>query len=157
MVPSLGLEWTKTDRRSGQRLSYPKIIGPEGHFRTLQRNSIKWEGVRIFNSLPDDFKTFKGSKEGAKNILDKFLQVIPDQPEHPGMVPGGRTMYGLPSNSIPDWTRVLNIDYVTKDLLISANVCDKVTEHNVCDDVTNSNSICYSIGEMAQPSSLHGM
>ena len=151
LVPSLGLEWTKTEGRSGHRLRYPKIIGPEGHYRTLQRNSIKWEGVRVFNSLPDEFKTFKGSKDSAKNLLDKFLQFIPDQPEHPGMVPGGRTAYGKPSNSISDWTRVLNVD------LISAMCYDNVTESNGCEDITNPKFDCYSIGEMAQPSSLHGM
>ena len=148
LVPSLGLEWTETDGRSGHRLRYPKVIGPEGHFRTLQRNSINWEGVRIFNSLPEDFKTFKGTKEAAKNILDKFLQLIPDQPEHPGMLPGGRTMYGTPSNSIPDWTKVLKFDCSVDNPLISTNICD---------DRTSLNLDCYCIGGMAQLSPSHCM
>ena len=46
-VPSLGLSW---DGRDGNRLTYPKVIGKPGHARTLQRFSIKWEGVRLFNS-----------------------------------------------------------------------------------------------------------
>ena len=35
LFPSLGLEWLETDGRSGSRLKYPKVIGPEGHYQTL--------------------------------------------------------------------------------------------------------------------------
>ena len=90
LVPSFGLVWADTDGRSGTRHIYPKIIGPEGHFKTLQRDSIHWEGVRIYNSLHDSVKNFKGTKEGFKNLLDSYLEQIPDQPEYPGMLPGGK-------------------------------------------------------------------
>ena len=140
LVPSLGLEWADSDGRSGSRLRYPKIIGPEGHNRTLQRDSINWEGVRIFNSLPDVIKNYKGTKEGMKNLLDRYIQNIPDQPEYPGMIPGGRTMYGKPSNSIADWTRVLNINFST---------CV------VSNDKANANVVCSCIGGIAQLSPPH--
>ena len=115
MVPSLGLEWAESDGRSGTRLKYPKIIGPVGHYRTLQRASIHWEGVRIYNSLPDIIKNFMGSKESMKDMLDRYLDLIPDQPECQGMIPGGRTLYGRPSNSIADWTRVIDVKFSTSD------------------------------------------
>ena len=45
LVPSLGLEWINGGSRKGWHLKYPKILAPEGRYRTLQRNSIHWEGI----------------------------------------------------------------------------------------------------------------
>ena len=105
-VPSLGVKW-KT--RDNTKLVYPKTFGSKGRARTLQKFSLKWEGVRLFNSLPKNIRTFKGSKEAFKNILDTFLSNIPDQPETTQDKPGGRTLLGDSSNSIPDWIRVLGL------------------------------------------------
>ena len=71
--------------------------------------------------------------------MDKYLGMIPDQPEYQGMILGGRTVCGRPPNSITDWTRVLNIYFST----------------NVYDDKLNSNVILSCIGRMAQPSPPH--
>ena len=101
-----------------------------------------WEGVRIFNLLPDEIKKFTGTKEACKNMLDRYLSNIPDQPEYPGMLPGGRTVCGNHSNSIADWTRVLKIDFSIVLL---------------CDDRIYCNVDCSSIEGMAQPKPLHGV
>ena len=61
VVPSLGLKWNSSVSRNGSCLMYPKVIGPEGHVRTLQRNSINWEGVRLYNSLPEEVRIWNGS------------------------------------------------------------------------------------------------
>ena len=141
-VPSLGLKWAGSDSRTGARLAYPKVTGPPGHYRTLQRDSILWEGVRIFNSLPDELKKFTGTKEAFKNLLDRYLSNIPDQPEYPGILPGGRTLCNKQSNSIADWTRVLKIDFSTVLL---------------CDDRINCNVNCSGIEGIAQPNPSHGL
>ena len=136
------MEWADSDNRSGARLAYQKVIGPEGKYRTLQRDSILWEGVRIFNSLPDCIKKFSGSKEAFKNVLDRYIGNIPDQPEYPGMLPGGRTVCGKHSNSIADWTRVLKIDFTTVLL------CNVSNDYNVD---------CSNFEGMAQPNPSHGV
>ena len=141
-VPSLGLKWAESDSRAGVRLAYPKVIGPNGHYRTLQRDSILWEGVRIYNSLPNELKKFTGSKESFKNLLDRYLSNIPDQPEYTGMRPGGRTVCGNHSNSIADWTRVLKIDF---SAVLSCEVRISYNDVNSC------------IEGMAQPNPSHGV
>ena len=75
-------------------------------------------------------------------MLDRYLSNIPDQPEYPGMLPGGRTVCGNHSNSIADWTRVLKIDFS------AVLLCDARINYNVD----------YSCIEgMAQPNPSHGM
>ena len=86
--------------------------------RTLQRFSIKWEGVRLFNSIPISLRKWTGTKETFKNMLDKFLENIPDQPEIEGYIPGGKTLNGEASNSIADWTRILGLEDMEDDLEI---------------------------------------
>ena len=109
LVPSLGLEWINGGSRKGWHLKYPKILAPEGRYRTLQRYSVHWEGIRLFNSLPSEIRLFSGTKKAFKNILDKYLELLPDQPEVDGMIPGGLDLYRKASNSIADWPKVLGI------------------------------------------------
>ena len=86
LVPTLGLSWKGRD---SSKLTYPKVIGKPGRARTLQRFSIKWEGVRLFNAIPSNLRKWTGSKESFKTMLDKFLENIPDQPEVEDLKPGG--------------------------------------------------------------------
>ena len=109
-VPSLGLSWINSGTKSGWHIKYPKVIGPEGKLRSLHRNSMSWEGIRLFNSLPESLRYFSGSKDAFKNLLDKYLEQIPDQPETESLTPGGKDMYGVPSNSIADWPRFLELN-----------------------------------------------
>ena len=87
---------------------------------------------------------WSGTKESFKNLLDKYLENIPDQPEVNNMIPGGRTMLGYASNSIPDWIRILELDdYFPDSLTIPADSGKDISS-------TNSN-ISMSIGVRAQP------
>ena len=77
--------------------------------KSMIRDSLLYNGVRLYNSLPgyvtgvsDDLALFK------KN-LDEFLAVIPDQPAIPGSFPEARDIFGNASNSIIDWTRHLGL------------------------------------------------
>ena len=45
------------------------------------RNSINYGGDFIYNSLPEDLKTFTGSQDCFKERLDEYLSLIPDQPD----------------------------------------------------------------------------
>ena len=139
LVPSLGLTW---DGRQGNKLTYPKVYGKPGHARTLQRFSLKWEGVRIYNSLPLVIRKWTGSKQSFKNLLDKFLEAIPDQPEVGHEKPGGRTLVGEPSNSIPDWIKTIGLDDLQDDLLTKSVIMSQTVpvQNGEHDDIYVSNS-----------------
>ena len=62
---------------------------------------------------------FKGTKDNMKNVLYKYLGMIPDQPEYQVIIPGGRTVCCRPSNLIVDWTRVLNVNFPQMSLMTS--------------------------------------
>ena len=106
-MPSLGLNRNIRDRT---KINFPKTYGSKGRAKTLKKNALNWEGVRIYNSLPMKIRTWTGSKEYFKNMVDEFLSKIPDQSETSYDKPGGRPLLGESSNSIPDWVRVLEID-----------------------------------------------
>ena len=69
------------------------------------RKSVKFQGVIVYNSLPEHLKRWEGSLDGFKENLDNYLSTLPDNPEVGDLVPIARTIGGKPSNSIVDWTR----------------------------------------------------
>ena len=110
LEPSLGLNWSlDSSTRSGLNLQVPKLYGKSERCKTLQKRSLKVEGVKIFNSLPQDIKTFSGSLDQFKSKLDDYLETLPDQPQTESLTPSAMTVYQKPSNIIFDWTRKLNI------------------------------------------------
>ena len=92
----------------GSTLISNKLKGNIQSARTLQKGSIGIEGVRIFNSLPEKIKKWDGTQEIFKEMLDKFLEKIPDNPITETLSPDATDMYSNPSNSIPDWVRKLS-------------------------------------------------
>ena len=102
-------DWPKMQERGNFKLTFPKTYGSKGIIRTLQKNAINWEGVKIFNCLPLELWSFKGTPSSFKNKLDIFLELIPDQPEVDSLKAGARTLYGDSSNCIADWTRCLRL------------------------------------------------
>ena len=69
------------------------------------RKSIKYQGVIVFNSLPDHIKLWEGTLEGFKENLDNYLQMLPDNHEVGNLVPHAKTLWRKPSNSIVDWAQ----------------------------------------------------
>ena len=57
-VPSIGLEWNLYLIRHGNTLILPSMKGEASRPRTLLRNSIKYDGVRIFNCMAEHIKTW---------------------------------------------------------------------------------------------------
>ena len=98
-APSLNLQWTdNSGSRSGHNLVLPRLKGPEGRARGCMRSSVRYGGMKIFNSLPEELKIFKGTKETFKSKLDQYLSIIPDRPFIGQEQPGGRTINRKPSN-----------------------------------------------------------
>ena len=78
----------------------PRVRGlMPGH----QKRSLKFEGVRLMNALPEEIRTYTGKFDDFKKILDLYLSVIPDNPETEDLKPGATGEDGKPSNSIVDW------------------------------------------------------
>ena len=107
LAPSLGLEWSETSNRSGKVLKLPSLSG-SARYKTLQLKSIKCEGAKFFNVIPEPLKVWTGKKEVFKKGLDLFLAMLPDQPETEMMKPNCSDYSGNASNSIVDWARVLD-------------------------------------------------
>ena len=107
LVPSLGCEWSDGNLRNRNTLKLPKLIGKIDSMKSAQRRSLKFEGVMLFNSVPEEVRLWTGSQEVFKTMLDDYLAVIPDQPETGSLSPGGRTEDGKASNSIIDWISFL--------------------------------------------------
>ena len=108
MVPSLGLK-TKFDPRNGTKIILPKYSGKIMRIRTLQEKHIKFEGSRLFNSLPRILREFSGSLKSFKYLLDEFLWKIPDCPILIGYSSHNLDKDSHQSNCITDWSHNLNL------------------------------------------------
>ena len=109
MVPSLGLVWNEMSNRSGPNIKLPSLVNLTGSAKTLTDASIKSEGVKIFNSLPDKLKVWNGNFEVFKANLDKLLEEIPDKPRTETLKPNCTDYYGNVSNSVIDWIRTIGL------------------------------------------------
>ena len=109
MVPSLGLEWNEMSNRSGLNIKLPSLVNLTGAAKTLTDASIKSEGVKIFNSLPDKLKLWNGEFEVFKANLDKLLEEIPDEPRTETLKTNCTDYYGNSSNSVIDWIRTIGL------------------------------------------------
>ena len=79
------------------------------------------KGVKIFNSLPSQLKTWDGSQEVFKANLDKYLESIPDNPITDSLTPDCTDYKGTVSNSIVDWSRKLDLhDFTFNSKAISS-------------------------------------
>ena len=86
LVPSLGLKLACSTSR-GRMIMIPIVHGSCSRFVNLMERSLKYEGAKLFNSMPIYIRNLSGSKESFKHNLDKLLSCIPDQPGTRGLVP----------------------------------------------------------------------
>ena len=121
LVPNYGLSSNTNSRRIGRMITIPKPTGTES-FKTLNERSLGIEGAKLFNSMPRCIREHAGSLDSFKTKLDKFLQLIPDEPRGDSyMIPGAYQYAPLntmpkTSNSIKDWVRCLRLqDYRIED------------------------------------------
>ena len=81
----------------------PTIAGVSGSAESLLVDSMRVEGVSLFNCLPESLKCWNGTQEAFKYNLDKFLERIPDNPDTETLIPDCVDYWGHSSNSIKDW------------------------------------------------------
>ena len=125
MAPSMSLEWNETCYRSGPNLKLPSLVNITGSAKTLLDASLKSEGVKLFNSLPDKFKLWNGKFEIFKANLDKLLEEIPDRPRTENLKPNCTDYYGNVSNSVWDWIQIIGLsNFVFDPDIIKLPACN---------------------------------
>ena len=87
LVPNFGLESTNSKRR-GRSCVVPTVKRTAGQrMQTIRHNSMGVLGPRIFNCLPSKVRDISGcSIDTFKKALDKYLDIVPDEPRVPQMV-----------------------------------------------------------------------
>ena len=101
-VPNPGIKEAMKNEYLGRRCELPKINHKARKaIQTLKENSFQTNGPNLFNSLPKHKRNMKKCKlEEFKSKLDKYLQLLPDQPKIDDLAPWGQDREGKPSNSI---------------------------------------------------------
>ena len=56
--------------------------------QNLRRQSFQVAGPKLWNCLPKNVRNFRGNQDEFKQILDKFLSKVPDEPKADGLIPG---------------------------------------------------------------------
>ena len=107
LVPNCGLEALHSERR-GREIKIPPLRG-KSSVRTLRDQSFQVNGPKLFNSIPKKVRNLTKVSVGEfKEQLDKFLEMIPDQPNVDGLTPTACNLYNAaPSNSIVDQARTI--------------------------------------------------
>ena len=111
-VPNCGINSTFKPA-TGRLCAIPSLTANRRRLCRLRESSFQVSGPRLFNSLSPDLRNMSQcSVDTFKSHLDKFLEVLPDNPEVPNgqSPPPCNPVSANPSNSIPDWTRYLNIN-----------------------------------------------
>ena len=103
LAPNPGLEFTNHEQRRGIEAVIPKHNRKKkAALRNMRENFFTTEGPRLFNALPREVRTFNPDVQNKvfsfKNLLDKYLELIPDQPH----VPDLQRTRAAKSNSIVD-------------------------------------------------------
>ena len=110
LVPNFGITFAPTNPRLGRMLQVPRYQGLLMRHRTLKEGSLAVEGPKLFNAMPRYLRDYMGSKDGFKSVTDKFLSLLPDQPNgYRGMIPQCVDQLCRPSNSVKDWTHSLSL------------------------------------------------
>ena len=76
-------------------------------YNQLENNHFK-NGPQSFNSIPKNIRNMtRCGIEDFKMKLDKFLEIVPDEPSVRGLVPRACTADARPSNSILDQVKMV--------------------------------------------------
>ena len=83
----------------------PQVLpNAPSRIKTLRTESFVIKGPRIFNSLPQEIRSFTGGT--FKSRLDAYLKTVPDEP----LIPGYTAARRVESNSLIDWANYLSLD-----------------------------------------------
>ena len=87
VAPNCGIEWTACEERRGRLCQIRKFKG-KSSVQNLRRQSFQVAGPKLWNCLPKNVRNFKGNQDEFKQILDHFLNKVPDEPKADGLIPG---------------------------------------------------------------------
>ena len=100
-----------------------KVTGSTGGLKMMRRKSIQFEGAKLLNVLPSELRNFAGKVTDFKELLDNFLENVPDEPWTDSLLPGAKDIDGKPSNSIYDWVRTGKISWEPSRKLVCYDQC----------------------------------
>ena len=107
-VPNIGNHriTCKTSDRRGRECVPPKVsTGARKLVQNLVYASLPQHGQRLFNCLPKEIRNVTGCKvESFKNILDRYLMTVPDEP----LIRGYTSYRRAESNSLIDMVKLAN-------------------------------------------------
>ena len=105
LAPNCGLEEVYSERR-GRGIKIPTLKGKQA-VRTMREQSFQVNGPRLFNCIPKRIRNMtKVPVHKFKEHLDKFLEMVPDEPNVVGLTPCSCNQFSAaPSNSIIDQVR----------------------------------------------------
>jgi hypothetical protein len=84
------------------RKCFIRVTNP-GPYKTALYSSFAFRGPTLFNSLPRELRNITNcTKDKFKSKLDKYLEIVPDQP----LIPGYVQYRQAESNSIPDMNKL---------------------------------------------------
>ena len=91
-----------SDRRGRMCIPLPICRNASASAKTLRDGSLPVRGQQLFNCLPKTVRNTTGcSVDSFKRQFDKFLSIVPDEPQ----IPGYTAQRQADSNSLLDMTR----------------------------------------------------
>ena len=126
LVPNIENQIIERNSSKRGRHCFQKTI-KRSPYQNLRSHRSQYYGVKLFNCIPKKIRNMKDySKEKFKNALDKYLKLIPDEPQIPGI------QLRTNSNSILDMIKcVSNVMLPVKikfQEIINCIICSKIVE-----------------------------
>ena len=120
LAPSLGLKWKLSgdNGRSGRVLEVSKVTGNSDGLKTLRRETIQHEGVKLLNILPNEIRNFSGKIASFKSLLDDYLSLFDDNPETETLKSPIVDCDGVSTNSIYYWCLKVSTNWKPKLSLV---------------------------------------
>ena len=110
-VPNCGIT-VKECGRMGRMCSIPTLnLHAKVSVQSMKEQIFQVNGPRLFKALPANIRNMTMcSIDDFKMALDKYLELVPDEPAVRGLTPGGCTMDARATNSILDQARRVHMD-----------------------------------------------
>ena len=89
--------------------------------QNLRRQSFQVAGPRLWNCFPKNVRNFKGNQDEFKQILDHFLNKVPDEPKADGLIPGAvDELSGKQTNTLIYQVARRKVPWKDDDLVLAA-------------------------------------
>ena len=104
LVPNCGVTVKLEGGRVGRKCSIPNV-NPQARasVKSMRHQTFQIHGPQLFNILPHEIRNItKCEIDEFKMKLDKYLELVPDEPNVRGLIPGASDSNSRPSNSLID-------------------------------------------------------